>query len=213
MSKSTSIRPPEIAPRTKSLRDARRAFTRDAICTAAREVFTEHGYGSATLEMIAKAAGTQRSTVYNHFRDKEAILAAIADDYFLHFLKIIEQLPGPKPSRLEIEEWAEKLVAFNREWKVPSALFMNLGDSIDKPETIEVLADREIEALARKLPAFARAVAPGPGRSLARARAASVLRQLGWACIHAMQPPRHFSPDDSLTVAVELFENFINRED
>lgn len=91
--------------------------------------------------MIARAAGTQRSTVYSHFRDKEAILAAIADDYFSRFLALVEELPGPVPPRRQIEAWAEMLVAFNREWKVPSVLFMNLADAIDKPEAIENLAD------------------------------------------------------------------------
>jgi AcrR family transcriptional regulator len=192
-----------------SLRDARRLFTRQRICDAARTLFGEQGYAATTMEQIAAKTGAQRATIYNHFRDKNDILAAIAEDYLSRLIELIEELPGPVPSRTQIEEWVRKVVAFTLDQKMPTVLLMNLNDSIDVPETIEIVGDREIEAFARRLPAFARAVHAGPGQGLARARATAVLRQLGWACLHAMQPQRAGSADDTLAVAVELFERFV----
>jgi AcrR family transcriptional regulator len=196
-----------------SLRDARRLFTRQRICEAARELFVEQGYAATTMEQIAAKTGAQRATIYNHYRDKNDILAAIAEDYLTRLIELIAELPGPVPSYAQIEVWVKKVVAFTLDQKMPTVLLMSLGDSIDVPELIDIVGEREIEAFARRLPAFARAVNAGPERGLARARAAAVLRQLGWACLHAMQPQRVGSADDTLAVAVELFERFVTGPD
>ena len=80
----------------------RRAATRARICEAANQLFFERGFPLVTMEQIAAAADIQRSTLYLHFREKDEILAAIAEDYTAKVRAVVAQLPGPVPSLEEI---------------------------------------------------------------------------------------------------------------
>ena len=51
--------------------------TRNAVLTAASQVFLERGVARATLEEVAQAAGVTRGAVYWHFRDKVDLFLAI----------------------------------------------------------------------------------------------------------------------------------------
>src|ERR1700742_4863565 len=50
--------------------------SRAAILEAAREVFTERGYGRATIREIARRAGVTHGLVMRHFGSKERLLIA-----------------------------------------------------------------------------------------------------------------------------------------
>src|SRR5258705_7717365 len=47
------------------------------ILEAARRVFMTDGYGAASMDAIAKAAGVSKATVYAHFSGKDQLFAAI----------------------------------------------------------------------------------------------------------------------------------------
>jgi TetR/AcrR family transcriptional regulator of autoinduction and epiphytic fitness len=54
--------------------------TRDAILAAASRVFIEHGFEGASMDLVAKAAGVARRTLYNQFPDgKESMFGAVAE--------------------------------------------------------------------------------------------------------------------------------------
>ncbi len=53
---------------------------RDCILSAAARVFQRDGYQGAGIDLIACEAGVSRQTIYNHYRDKDALLAAVVDD-------------------------------------------------------------------------------------------------------------------------------------
>lgn len=46
---------------------------RQAILTAATEVFLEHGFSGATTDMIQRAAGVSKATIYTRYPTKEAL--------------------------------------------------------------------------------------------------------------------------------------------
>jgi AcrR family transcriptional regulator len=80
MSRSTFMTIPETAP--KPLRaDARR--NRQRVLEAARECFAREGM-QAQIDEIAAGAEVGVGTVYRHFPTKEALLDALAADYFAH---------------------------------------------------------------------------------------------------------------------------------
>jgi AcrR family transcriptional regulator len=54
--------------------------SQDKIVMAARKLFTEHGYDSATLRQIAKAAGLGLTTLFNHIQDKRDLIYLIFDE-------------------------------------------------------------------------------------------------------------------------------------
>jgi len=202
---------------TESLREAQKSLTRARICEAAREVFSEYGYAMVTLEQIAQAAGTRRSTVYNHFRNKDDILAAIAEDYGAGMLALVAELPAPLPSRAEIDQWVKQVADFTTTEKIPTVLLMRLGDEIAVPQPIEALGKRLMRAMAERFPAFRRTLEPGPQQGLAIARANAAMHQLGYACLnqirHGTQNSAPNSNDglvaDMLTVAAEMFERLV----
>jgi AcrR family transcriptional regulator len=62
------------------------ASRRGEILDAAKRLFIEDGFGNATMRRIAAEVGVSPTALYLHFADKEAILQAIADDYFSELL-------------------------------------------------------------------------------------------------------------------------------
>jgi AcrR family transcriptional regulator len=192
-----------------SLQDARKAFVRTRICEAARELFFRQGYPATTFEQIAQAVGAPRTTLYSHFRDKAEILEAIGEDYHAGLRRLIERLPGPVPSRAEIEAWMDELVAFVVRERAPATLLIRLGIAHESPPALVEMGERFLEALAERLPAFRRAVEPGPDQPKAQAWARLLLRELSLGCLHAANPE---GGDRELLKAVaELFEAFVRK--
>jgi AcrR family transcriptional regulator len=61
-------------------RRARGADRRRAILDAATELFAERGYGGVSVQEIADAADTHKTTVLYHFASKEALHEAVLDE-------------------------------------------------------------------------------------------------------------------------------------
>jgi AcrR family transcriptional regulator len=60
----------------------KKAEVRDRIVCAATALFAEHGYGSATINQIAKRGGMAASNVYVYFESKLEIMFAIYEPWF-----------------------------------------------------------------------------------------------------------------------------------
>ena len=59
-----------------------KAETRDRILDAARELFAERGFEAVTMREIARKIEYTPTTIYIHFKDKEALLHEICDRDF-----------------------------------------------------------------------------------------------------------------------------------
>jgi AcrR family transcriptional regulator len=53
---------------------------RRAILTAARSCFARHGYEGATVRRLEEETGLSRGAIFHHFRDKESLFLAVAED-------------------------------------------------------------------------------------------------------------------------------------
>jgi len=188
-------------------RQPRRERTRERICIAAREVFLNMGFTAATAEQIALAAGVKRSTLYNHFRDKNEILAAIGEDYFVVVTDVVQQLP-PQPTRAEIDKWIGDFAEFAARERAPTLLVVHFNAAIDMPPATREFGVKLMQLFSKQLPAFKRAMKPK--EKLAFAKAVVVLRELSWAlCYYVEHEGRELSPQ-MLQVAGDLFERFVN---
>ncbi len=58
-----------------------------AIIAAASEVFREHGFDRAKIAEIAKLAGVAEGTVYLYFENKNALLLAVAAEFYDHLTR------------------------------------------------------------------------------------------------------------------------------
>ncbi len=63
----------------------------DAIISAARHVFTTHGYVKATMAMIAREAGVADGTLYTYFENKDALARGVIADYYARLTQTAKQ--------------------------------------------------------------------------------------------------------------------------
>ena len=71
MARSTGLKPRRRAVQARS------EATVQAVLEAAAQVFERHGYAAGTTNRIAERAGVSIGTVYQYFRNKDAILVAL----------------------------------------------------------------------------------------------------------------------------------------
>jgi AcrR family transcriptional regulator len=100
----------------------------DVILEAARALFVEKGFQDTSMVAIARRAEVVRATVYNNFRDKDAILATIVQRYQQGYAAIPERLRG----RLEAGDSSFDLIAATVreafEWRMANAKIRPLLD-------------------------------------------------------------------------------------
>lgn len=96
-----------------TLRQAQRLLARDRILEAAVIEFAERGYGNTTIDDIVGRAGLSRATVYLHFKNRQDIIAAFANENIDEFRELFSSAPlhkGAGPG--EIEGWIDRLFDF-----------------------------------------------------------------------------------------------------
>jgi len=62
-------------------REATKAQNRQAILDAAQEVFTEIGYGAASIRDVVRRSGLAAGTFYNYFPDKRSVFEAVLEQH------------------------------------------------------------------------------------------------------------------------------------
>jgi AcrR family transcriptional regulator len=79
------------------------------ILEAAREIIREEGHDALTIRKIGTRIEYSPMALYNHFKDKQAILLALAHDVFL---KLERMLPKPKPEEDPVATLRVGLLAY-----------------------------------------------------------------------------------------------------
>jgi TetR/AcrR family transcriptional regulator len=74
---------------------------RDGILARAAELFAESGYVGTSVNEVAAACGVTKPALYHYFRDKDALLAAIAQGHIDHLEAIVAEVGalGLPPAR------------------------------------------------------------------------------------------------------------------
>ena len=102
-------------------REQTKVQNRQAILDAAREVFGELGYETATVRDIIRRTGLAAGTFYNYYRSKEEVFAALADDGARRFAPVLKQLRAETRDfesfvRAAIAAYFEVLADEHRSW-------------------------------------------------------------------------------------------------
>jgi AcrR family transcriptional regulator len=79
----------QVALLNPGKREQTKLANRQAILDAARAVFGELGYESATVRDIIRRTGLSVGAFYNYYRSKEEVFAALADDGARRFRPIL----------------------------------------------------------------------------------------------------------------------------
>jgi AcrR family transcriptional regulator len=95
---------------------AHRGEVRTRVFAALREQLYAHGFDGVTLAGVAAAAGVGRSSIYNHFPDRQALLVAFVEHEAARYVADLEAAltaaPGPVERlavfvRLQLQRLAE----------------------------------------------------------------------------------------------------------
>ena len=86
--------PHPTPPAATGRRAAAKARTRQKVLDGALSVFAERGYGEASMEEIARAAGVAIGSVYAHFQNKRDLFEALLDAHLTADLQEAEQALG-----------------------------------------------------------------------------------------------------------------------
>jgi AcrR family transcriptional regulator len=93
------------------------ARTRELILSAAYRLFWRNGFGRAGVDEIAEAAGITKRTLYQHFRSKDDLLAAVLaaqhDLALARFATMMKRISGDGDAIVvglfaEMAEWSAK---------------------------------------------------------------------------------------------------------
>lgn len=67
------------------------AARRAAILDASRRAFARHGYEGATVKVLEAEAGLSRGAIFHHFKDKEALFLALAEEDAARTAEVVAQ--------------------------------------------------------------------------------------------------------------------------
>jgi len=89
---------------------------REALLAAARALISERGLAGFTLAEAAKRVGVTGAAPYRHFADRDAVVAALAQDGFAHFnAELARAWDGGKPDPVAaLRRRGEAYLAFAR---------------------------------------------------------------------------------------------------
>ncbi|ROT29271.1 TetR/AcrR family transcriptional regulator [Micromonospora sp. HM5-17] len=144
---------------------------RQEILSAARACFARHGYEGATVRRLEEATGLSRGAIFHHFRDKDSLFLAVAEDDAAAMVEtvarnglvqvmrdLLEDAASPETagwlgSQLEVSRRLRTDPAFARRWAERSAsLAEATRERLARQREAGVLRDDvPIETLARFL--------------------------------------------------------------
>ncbi len=139
---------------------------REAILSAALELFAERGFHGTAVPEIAVQAGVGAGTIYRHFESKEAIVNTIYQRWKGSLgASLMDDFPYDAPARAQLDHFIGRLFAFAK--KHPSVLkFLEAhhhAPYLDQPsrdiearllEPVRGFFDQHIKArIIRKVPA------------------------------------------------------------
>jgi len=87
-----------------SLREEKKARTRQALIDAGWRLFVEQGFDKTSVDEVAAAAGIARRTLFRYFPSKEAIFFAPQEARLEQFEALLQQAPTDAPPFVVIEE-------------------------------------------------------------------------------------------------------------
>ncbi len=91
----------ELAPQT--LRERHRSSTIETVLAAAEQVFADQGLHAAHMGDIAARAGVSVGTLYNHFKDREALLAGLLEARRAEMLSLLDEAIRAAAGRAALE--------------------------------------------------------------------------------------------------------------
>ena len=84
--------------------------TSDKILDAAEDLFAEKGYSATSLGDVADKVGIRSPSLYNHFKNKEALYKAVLNRLLDSFTSPLEELTSSPITQQRVLDWLETIV-------------------------------------------------------------------------------------------------------
>jgi TetR/AcrR family transcriptional regulator len=84
--------------------------TSDRILNAAEDLFAEKGYSATSLGDVADRVGIRSPSLYNHFKNKEALYEAVLERLLSEFSAPLAELDSGPVTNQRVFEWLERIV-------------------------------------------------------------------------------------------------------
>ena len=140
-----------MAPETPSPKYHRGNVRADLIAMALQRL-RSHGAATLTLTSLAQAIGVSPPAVYNHFRNREALLAAVAAEGFRVLLAMLRaavetaERPGDKLDGVRAQLYAVAVAHLRFAADEPALYRLMFRDEIENRQAYPELIDLEDEA-------------------------------------------------------------------
>ena len=143
-------------------REERVAHNREVVLSTAREVFAERGYGAATLDQIAEAAGFSKGVVYSQFDSKADLFLTVlerrVEERAAQNRRSVEDLDGSIELDQLVEGFVESMLGNDPAWRL-AVIEVRVAAARDEAlldryrqvhaRTVDQLAEVMTEVLAR----------------------------------------------------------------
>jgi AcrR family transcriptional regulator len=157
------------------LRDRQRVFTKEQLLAAAIEVFAQSSYATATVEDIAKGAGTSRPTFYQHFRSKADIAVELVTWLMDEVQPLHQELYAtPELTWATLRQWLGESIDTWQRVRIQASVVRQAA--VLDPNVSSLLAGHAV-VLSDALAEFVRSRNPGLHRESARIQATLLLTQ------------------------------------
>ena len=181
------------------------ASRRGEILDAAKRLFIEEGYANATMRRIAAEVGVSPTALYLHLADKEAILQAIADDYFSELLVVLHKSQGGEaPSLTRLRAGLRAYVEFGlSRYDEYRLTFENRV-----PRSDMVCPENDVASMSFEV--LEHAVESLVGAGQLRAGDTVVIAETIWVCMHGLVSALVNLPDHVQSDRDALIESVID---
>jgi len=94
----------------QAVRTERTPGTSERILDAAEDLFAEKGYSATSLGDVADRVGIRSPSLYNHFRNKEALYEAVLARLLEEFSAPLKELDQGPATKERVFQWLETIV-------------------------------------------------------------------------------------------------------
>jgi TetR/AcrR family transcriptional regulator len=84
--------------------------TAERILEAAEDLFAEKGFSATSLGDVADKVGIRSPSLYNHFKNKEALYLAVLDRLLDSFSRPLEELVESEVTQQRVLDWLDTIV-------------------------------------------------------------------------------------------------------
>lgn len=140
-----------MQPPTPSFRDRQRQFREDAILEATHELLAQKGFVAMTMDDVAQRVGIAKGSLYQHFKSKEELLAAVLISFMDRISTFIENLPSKQSAIDRLKQTYRRAIELRFQRGFPDLFNAKLSvkDVLIKNAAYVTSSDRMWDALER----------------------------------------------------------------